>query len=449
MGETVTRNRRFERERRARLRAEQLARRAVSEDVLDQLTGLANRAFFLEQVSDALARDADGLAVFCIDLDRFKLVNDSLGHDAGDRLLVEVARRLRDTLRTGDTVARLGEDEFTILCEDCPDAATARVIAGRLNEVLSEPIRLEGRSVFTSGSIGVLLPAGESLSAEEVMRDADAAMHAAKRRGKARYEVFDAGMRGRAMERLELEADLRRALETDELVPYFQPIVDTQTGAIRAVETLVRRQHPERGLVPPNDFLPICEETGLMVPLGRRLLREACAQVQRWREWFGIDLSLSVSELGQADLNETVTTALRDADAEPNILCLEITEHALMTEASHCLENLEALDALGVHLALDDFGTGYSSLAYLRRLPIGILKIDRAFMTGDVLEPADAAIIEAIIGLARALGLRTVAEGIETDAQWAELKRLGCEFAQGYLFSRALPATELGALLAD
>ena len=252
------------------------------------------------------------------------------------------------------------------------------------------------------------------------MRDADAAMHAAKRRGKARYEVFDAGMRGRAMERLELEADLRRALETDELVPYFQPIVDTQTGEIRGVEALVRWQHPERGLVPPNDFLPICEETGLIVPLGRRLLREACAQVQRWREWFGIDLSLSVNlsvaELGQPDLIEAVDgRARRDAGAEPNMLCLEITEHALMTEASHCLQNLGALDALGVQLALDDFGTGYSSLAYLRRLPIDILKIDRAFMTGDVLEPADAAIIEAIIGLARALGLRTVAEGIETD----------------------------------
>ena len=436
MGETVTMNRRFERE-----------------DVLDHLTGLANRAYFVERLADALARDADALAVFCIDLDRFKLVNDSLGYDAGDRLLVEVARRLCDTLPAGDTVARLGEDEFTILCEDCPDAATARVIAGRLNDVLSEPVRLEGRSVFTSGSIGLLLPGGGSMSAEEVMRDADAAMHAAKRRGKARYEVFDAGMRESAMERLELEADLRRALETDELVPYFQPIVDTDTGEIRAVETLVRWQHPERGLVPPNDFLPICEETGLMVPLGRRLLREACAQVQRWREWFGIDLSLSVnlsvSELGQPDLIEAVTAALADAGAEPNTLCLEITEHALMTEASHCLENLAALDELGVHLALDDFGTGYSSLAYLRRLPIGILKIDRAFMTGDVLEPADAAVIEAIIGLARALGLRTVAEGIETEAQWDELKRLGCEFVQGYFFSRPLPAAELGALLAE
>ena len=340
--------------------------------MLDHLTGLANRAYFVERLADALARDADALAVFCIDLDRFKLVNDSLGYDAGDRLLVEVARRLRDTLPAGDTVARLGEDEFTILCEDCPDAAAARVIAGRLNDVLSEPVRLEGRSVFTSGSIGVLLPGGGSTSAEEVMRDADAAMHAAKRRGKARYEVFDAGMRESAMERLELEADLRRALETDELVPYFQPIVDTDTGEIRAVETLVRWQHPERGLVPPNDFLPICEEIGLMVPLGRRLLREACAQVQRWREGSAstssLSVNLSVSELGQPDLIEAVTAALADAGAEPNTLCLEITEHALMTEASHCLENLAALDELGVRLALDDFGTGYSSLAYLRRL---------------------------------------------------------------------------------
>jgi diguanylate cyclase (GGDEF)-like protein len=433
MAELVA-NRRFERER-----------------LLDPLTGLANRTFFVEQLSQALARGTGGMAVFCIDLDRFKLVNDSLGHEAGDQLLVEVARRLRETLRATDTIARLGEDEFTILSAECPDAGTARVIARRLNDVLSEPVRLDGRPVYTSGSIGVLLPGGADLTAEEVMRDADAAMHAAKRRGKARFELFDAGMRGSAMERLELEADLRRALETDELVPFFQPIVDTQSGAIRAVESLVRWEHPERGLVPPGDFLAICEETGLMRPLGRRMMREAIAQVERWREWFGIDLhlslNLSVMELDQPDLLEAVGAALRDAGAEPSMLCLEITEHALMTQASHCLENLAALDALGVELALDDFGTGYSSLAYLRQLPITILKIDRAFMTGDVLEPADAAVIEAVIGLARALGLRPVAEGVETEAQWSELKRLGCEFAQGFLFSRPLPAAELGRLL--
>jgi diguanylate cyclase (GGDEF)-like protein len=441
MRATATTHPRFEQQRRARTR--------------DRLTGLADRSLFLEQLSSALDRRprGDGLAVFCIDLDRFKLVNDSLGHEAGDELLVEVARRLRDTLRAGDTIARIGGDEFTVLCEDCPDAATAHVIAQRLNDALSEPIVLAGRAVYTSGSIGVLLPGQLPASAEDVMRDADAAMHVAKRRGKARYELFDAGMRGRAMERLELEADLRRALETDEIVPFFQPILDTHSGEIRAVEALVRWRHPERGLVPPSEFLPICEETGLIVPLGRRLMRQACEQVQRWREWFGIDLglsvNLSVAELDQPDLIEAVSAALAAAGAEPAMLGLEITEHGLMTEASHCLENLTALDQLGVHLALDDFGTGYSSLAYLRRLPISILKIDRAFMTGDVLEPADAAIIEAILGLARALGLRTVAEGIETDAQWSELKRLGCEYVQGFFLGRPLPAADLGALLAE
>jgi diguanylate cyclase (GGDEF)-like protein len=426
---------------------------ADRDSVLDALTGLANRSYFVEQLERALAGGTDGLAVFCIDLDRFKLVNDSLGHDAGDQLLIEVARRLRETLRAGDTIARLGEDEFTILCEDCHDAGTARVIARRLNDVLSAPVRLDDRQVYTSGSIGVLLPSGDGTSAEEVMRDADAAMHAAKRRGKARFELFDPGMRGRAMERLELEAELRRALYTDQLVPFFQPIVDTQTGEIRGVEALARWEHPSRGLVPPGDFLPICEETGLIVPLGRRLMRDACAQVQRWREWFGIDLrlsvNLSVAELDAPDLLGAVSAALRDAGAEPSTLCLEITEHALMTEASHCLQNLAALDALGVALALDDFGTGYSSLAILRQLPIGILKIDRAFMTGDVLGAADAAIIEAVIGLARALGLRAVSEGVETEAQWSELKRLGCEYAQGYFFSRPLHASELGALLSS
>jgi Amt family ammonium transporter len=419
--------------------------------LLDPLTGLAGRTLFLDELERALARGAEDVAVFCVDLDRFRLVNDSLGRDAGDGLLVEVARRLRDALRTCDTVARIGGDEFTVLCEECPDAATAHAIAQRLNAALGEPVTLDGRAVFTSGSIGVLLPGQLADSAECVLRDADAAMHAAKRRGKARYELFDAGMRESAIERLELEADLRRALETDELVPFFQPIVDTRSGEIRGVEALVRWRHPERGVVPPGDFLPICEETGLIVPLGRRVMREALAQVQRWREWFGIGLPLSVNhsvaELDQADLVEAVGAALAEAGAPPATLSLEITEHALMTEASHCLENLAALDALGVTLALDDFGTGYSSLAYLRHLPIRVLKIDRAFMTGAVLEPADAAIIEAIIGLARALGLYTVAEGIETDAQWAELRRLGCEYSQGYLFSRPLPATELGALL--
>jgi diguanylate cyclase (GGDEF)-like protein len=418
---------------------------------LDALTGLADRGLFIERLEGALARGGQGVAVFCIDLDRFKLVNDSLGRMAGDQLLIEVARRLRETLRTGDTVARIGGDEFTVLCEACPDAATAHTIAKRLNAVLSEPVVLDGRAVFTSGSIGVLLPGQLVDTAEDVMRDADAAMSAAKRRGKARSEVFDESMRERAIERLELEADLRRALETDELQPYFQPIVETGSGEIRGLEALARWHHPQRGLVPPSDFLPICEETGLIVPLGRRLMRDALVQVQRWREWFGTDVrlsvNLSVAELDQPDLIDAVGAALAEAGAEPGTLCLEITEHALMTEASHCLDNLGALDALGVRLALDDFGTGYSSLAYLRRLPIGVLKIDRAFMTGDVLEPADAAIIEAIIGLARALGLRTVAEGIETDAQWAELERLGCEYVQGYRFSRPLPASELGALL--
>ncbi len=430
-------------------RAADVARR-FARDLLDPLTGLPNRGGFTDQLEEALAQRRGALAVFCIDLDRFKLVNDSLGHEAGDHLLVEVARRLHRTVRAHDTVARLGGDEFIVLCEDCPDAATAHAIAERLNAALSEPVRLDGTQVFTSGSIGVLLVGEPAGGAAGVMRDADAAMHVAKRRGKARHELFEAGMRGPARERLELESDLRRALGSAELVPFFQPVVDVRTGAILGVEALVRWQHPERGLLAPADFLPIAEETGLIVPLGRQVLRAACMQAQRWRDELGVDVklavNLSVAELDQPDLIEAVEDALAAAGAEPGSLCLEITEHALMTDASHCLENLAALDALGVRLALDDFGTGYSSLAYLRRLPIDVLKIDRAFMT-VALEPADAAIIEAIIGLARALGLRTVAEGIETDGQWAELKRLGCDDAQGYLFSRPLPAAELDALL--
>jgi diguanylate cyclase (GGDEF)-like protein len=419
----------------------------------DPLTGLAGRRLFLDRLAYVLDRDegTGTVAVFLVDLDRFKLVNDSLGHEAGDRLLAEVARRVRLTVPGADTVARLGGNEFGVLCTACSGKTNAHSVATRLTAVLAEPVWLGGKSVYTSASIGVLLPGELPTTPADVMRDADAAMRAAKRRGKGRYELFDATMRGRALDRIELETDLRRALETEEIVPYFQPIVDVQTGNIHGVEALVRWQHPQRGLISPGEFLPICEETGLIVPLGRRVLREACHQVQRWREWFGIDLrlsvNLSVAELDRHDLLDTVTAVLDETGTDPGTLCLEITEHALMTDASHCIPNLAALDQLGVALALDDFGTGYSSLAYLRKLPIGILKIDRAFMTGDELSPADAAIIEAIIGLARALGLQTVAEGIETEAQWAALKRLGCEFSQGFLFSRPLPAAELGALL--
>jgi EAL domain-containing protein (putative c-di-GMP-specific phosphodiesterase class I) len=280
-------------------------------------------------------------------------------------------------------------------CTHCSGKTSAHSIATRLSAVPAEPVWLGGKSVYTSGSIGVPLPGELPSTPADVMRDADAAMRTAKRRGKGRYELFDATMRGRALERIELEADLRCGLETEELIPYFQPLVDVQTGAIRGVEALVRWQHPQRGLVPPGDVVPICEEAGLMVPLGRRVLREACHQVQRWREWFGIDLrlsvNLSVAELDRHDLLDAVTAVLDETGADPGTLCLEITEHALMTEASHCSPNLAALDQLGVVLTLDDFGTGYSSLAHLRKLPIGILKIDRSFMTGDVLSPADAA----------------------------------------------------------
>jgi diguanylate cyclase (GGDEF)-like protein len=446
--------RRLARERKGRLVAEEVAERATREALHDSLTGLANRSLFMDRLELALsARDARTPAVFFIDLDRFKLVNDSLGHAAGDALLIEVAKRLRDSVRPADTVARLGGDEFTILCESCADHRMANEIAGRLNVALAPPVMLAGKPVFTSASIGIVLADERSAGAEDLMRDADTAMYAAKRRGKARYEIFDAGMRGQAMERLELEVDLRRAIELDEIEAHYQPLVDVQTGRIVGLEALARWRHPVRGLVAPSEFLPVCEETGLIVPLGHRLLRDACHRVQRWREALGpgaelaLSVNVSIAELGQADLVGEVADALQASGSEPSTLCLEITEHALMGEASGCLENLRALDALGVHLALDDFGTGYSSLAYLKRLPIDTLKIDRSFMVGVGNEPADSAILEAIFGLARALGLSTVAEGIESATQWMELRRLGCETAQGYLFSRPLPAHGIEDLL--
>jgi diguanylate cyclase (GGDEF)-like protein len=438
MRASATSHPRFERERRARL--------------LDPLTGLADRTLFLEQLARALERGGPGLAVFCIDLDRFKLINDSLGHEAGDRLLVEVARRLRETVRAADTVARLGDDEFMVLCEECPDAATARVVAQRLNDALSAPVVLDGRTVYTSGSIGVLLPGELPAGAEEVMRDADAAMHAAKRRGKGRSAVFDAGMRGHAMERLELEADLRRALETDELVPYFQPIVDTQSGEIRAFEALVRWQHPERGLLDAQEFIPLAQHTGLIGPISMRVIDGALRQVRAWLD-AGIELAVAVNvaprNLLDSGFPAQVAALLDRHGVEPGLLELEVTESALIADLVRTKAVLEQLSAMGIRLSIDDFGTGFSSLAHLRRLPVDEIKIDRSFVAGIETDRNDAAIVRSMIELGASLELDVVAEGVETKRVWDWLSELGCTSAQGFLLCRPLPGEQLREWLAS
>jgi diguanylate cyclase (GGDEF)-like protein/PAS domain S-box-containing protein len=412
----------------------------------DSLTGLPNRALFLDRLEHALQRAErhhGGVAVLFVDLDRFKFINDSFGHAAGDRLLCDVAARLRQTLRPADTIARFGGDELTVLCEDLDGEAGARAVAQRIAELFEEPFIVEDGEAFLQASVGIAMAAGDA-TAEDLIRDADAAMYRAKERGRARVEVFDEAMRRDARERVATESALRRAIERDELCIHVQPVVRIGDERIEAFEALVRWQHPERGLVPPGEFIPLAEETGLIVPIGNWVLREACRTLRRWEDDLGVDwvqcsVNLSVRHLQQPDLVATVRAALDEHRVPAERLILEITESAVMENGSSTVETLEALKAMGVRLALDDFGTGYSSLAHLHRFPLDVLKIDRSFTAALDAEDHGASIAGAIVSLAQALGLATVAEGIEDAAQQRRLARLGCTYGQGFLFSRPQP----------
>jgi diguanylate cyclase (GGDEF)-like protein len=440
--------RRLARERRARLKAEEIAERATMNALHDPLTGLANRNLFVDRLRNALERSrrtGQPLAVFFLDLDRFKLLNDSLGHAAGDLLLAEVAVRLRRSVRPYDTVARMGGDEFTVLCEGMLEPGS---LARRVAAALQIPMRIGDAAVRTSASVGVVIADSSHTDADDVLRDADAAMYAAKQRGKARVELFDPGMRRRVAGRLELEAEVRRAIETNQIEPFYQPIVDAGTCQVVGFEALARWRHPERGTVAPADFIPACEEVGLAGELGRLMLRAASFDLRRFQElceaeggpW--VSVNLSGAQLSRPELLGTVREAIRDSGVDPGSLILEITEHALMSDTSDSVASLLALARLGVRLALDDFGTGYSSLTRLRQLPIHLLKVDRSFTAGLGSNPADGAIVGAVVGLAQALGLHTVGEGVETAAQLDVLRRLGCDQAQGYLLGLPLCAAE-------
>jgi diguanylate cyclase (GGDEF)-like protein/PAS domain S-box-containing protein len=415
----------------------------------DTLTGLPNRALFLDRLGLALRRTerrSGSVAVLFCDLDRFKIVNDSLGHDAGDRLLVDVASRIGAALRPADTVARFGGDEFTILCEDIAGEIEAATIAQRIVDVFREPFLLEDGEVFLATSLGIAIARGTDDRAGDLIRDADAAMYRAKERGKGRYEIFDEAMRADAVARLETESALRRALERGELLLHFQPEIDLATGAITGFEALVRWEHPVRGLLGPSAFIPLAEETGLIVPIGEWVLREACTEAARWAglsaEPLTLSVNLSARQLAQHDLVATVRRAMAETGTDPSRLCLEITESAVMESGAATTAQLRALKSLGVRLAIDDFGTGFSSLAHLRRFPVDVLKIDGTFVHGLGREPQDASIAAAVISLAHALGLATVAEGVETEEQLAVLKQLGCDRGQGHLFARPQPAAE-------
>jgi diguanylate cyclase (GGDEF)-like protein/PAS domain S-box-containing protein len=415
----------------------------------DALTGLPNRALFLDRLGLALRRTerrSGSVAVLFGDLDRFKVVNDSLGHDAGDRLLVDVASRIGGALRPADTVARFGGDEFTILCEDIAGEIEAATIAQRIVDVFREPFLLEDGEVFLATSLGIAIARGTDDRAEDLIRDADAAMYRAKERGKGRYELFDEAMRADAVARLETESALRRALERGELRLHYQPEVDLATGRIAGFEALLRWEHPARGLLAPSAFMSLAEETGLIVPIGEWVLREACSEAARWAGVGAHPLTLSVNlsarQLAQHDLVATVRRAMGETDTEPSTLCLEITESAVMESGTATTAQLRALKSLGVRLAIDDFGTGFSSLAHLRRFPVDVLKIDGTFVSGLGREPQDASIAAAVISLAHALGLTTVAEGVETADQLKILRQLGCDFGQGHLFALPQPPAE-------
>jgi diguanylate cyclase (GGDEF)-like protein/PAS domain S-box-containing protein len=415
----------------------------------DPLTGLPNRDLFHDRLGHAIAqieRRGRTVAVIFLDIDQFKLVNDSLGHQYGDRLLEAVAPRLRDALRPGDTLARFAGDEFVVLCEGIEDEHGAIAVAERLMAAFTEPFVLGDREQFVSVSMGISLPrrrGGDS--ADGLIRDADAAMYRAKERGRARYELFDERMRVRTLVRMRVENELRRAVPGEDLHVHYQPIVALANGDLAGFEALIRWRHPRRGDVSPVDFIPIAEESGLIVPIGRWVLEQAAAQGVLWRGHGGVQsepltvaVNLSARQLSHGSFADEVATVLNATGLEPERLLLEITESVLMEQTEATLEALHSLKRLGVRLVLDDFGTGYSSLSYLERFPIDALKIDRSFVAG-LDSGGSAAIVTAIVSMAHSLDLRVTAEGVETEEQLEQLRRLGCEYAQGFFFGRPGP----------
>ncbi len=425
-----------------------MVRSALHQAFHDALTDLPNRALFVDRLELGLSRvqrSKAKLAVLFLDIDRFKIVNDSLGHAAGDELLREVAVRLVASIRPGDTAARFGGDEFAILLEDVDGQEGAEQVALRILRALRAPLAVAGRDVFISASIGIAM---EATTARDMIRDADLAMYRAKSEGKGRHAVFEPAMHVAVVERADLEADLQRVIERDQLVLHYQPIVALGNRAIIGVEALVRWRHPTRGLVAPDAFIPLAEETQFMAALGRWILGEACREVAGWRELRPLRLSVNLSavQLHSADaLAGDVAAALAESGLPAGALVLEITETALMRDVTETIACLRALKELGVLLAVDDFGTGYSSLDYLRRFPIDMLKIDKAFV--EDLGAGDSTLAQAIIDLGESFDLQVVAEGVEHESQRQRLLELGCTFGQGYHFAHAMPACELRALL--
>jgi diguanylate cyclase (GGDEF)-like protein/PAS domain S-box-containing protein len=443
--------------------AQDITREKVAEEALlfqahhDPLSGLPNRLLLLDRLSralDRLAREPSTVGVIHLDIDRFKLINDSLGHPVGDQLLLAMATRLKGLIRPADTLARIGGDEFVVLCEGLSGERESVVVADRICAAMSAPLAWDDGEVVMSISAGIALATSALISPEAVLRDADAAMYRAKSDGRARSAVFAETMRTKAIGRLDTEISLRRSIMNGDLRLHYQPIVNVADGQIVGHEALVRWAHPTRGLLGPNHFIAIAEETGLIVPLGAWVVREACCQAMRFQAldptWSHLTMSVNLSgaQLGQPDLIELISSALRDADLDPEDLQLEMTESVLMDDAAITITILQTLKGLGVRLGVDDFGTGYSSLAYLKRFPVDVLKIDRSFVSGLGKDPEDSALVAAVVSMADALGLAAIAEGVETELQRDCLVRLGCSRAQGFLFARPVAMPEAEALLA-
>jgi diguanylate cyclase (GGDEF)-like protein/PAS domain S-box-containing protein len=442
----------------ANILADAIQQRGAEDDIRyqalhDPLTGLPNRVLFMDRLGHALSRQNAEVAVVLLDIDNFKLVNDSLGHSAGDELLMEIAPRLQGALRPSDTIARLGGDEFVVLLEQVPHARAAARVAERIVAAFEVPFQLTAGEHFAKASLGIAIADDSDSVPASLVRDADAAMYQAKGNGRGSFEVFDRAMRIRTVQRLSLENDLRRALERGELRLDYQPIVSLKDGSIASVETLLRWRHPERGLVSPEEFIGVAEECGLIEPIGCWVLETACTQAARWHALrpderpLGISINLSVRQLTQRDLEATVAQALQRSRIEPSSVCLEITESILLEEPDSVSDTITRVSRLGVRFVLDDFGTGYSSLAYLTRLPIDGLKVDRSFVEELGRDRRSTAITTAIVRMAHALSLEVTAEGVETEQQARALQELRCELAQGFHFHRPLSAEALTELL--
>ncbi len=425
--------------------------RLVHQAFHDPLTKLANRALFTNRVSHAivrLKRRPGAVGVLFLDFDDFKKINDSFGHAAGDALLSTAAERLLGCVRTQDTVARLGGDEFAVLVEDADDPKTSLIVADRIMRAMRPTFSIENREVEVSCSVGIAVTVEDTTPGSDLLRDADVAMFAAKAKGKNCVEVFEDSMHSAIMERVALEAQLRRAVINGEFVPFYQPILDLETGLISGFEVLARWVHPERGLVGPNVFMEIAETTGLINPIGRSMLFSACHQIRLWQDQFPsatkltVSVNLSNRQIEDPMIFETLRAALDESGVDPRTLILEITESLMLNRSGVSAQMLEKMVELGVRIAIDDFGTGYSSLNYLQELPLSVLKIDRAFVN-RVGESRGDSLVEAILAMSRSLGLVAIAEGIETREHLEGLSRFGCAFGQGYLFSKPVSAAEI------